>query len=92
MTAMTPEFVVVDAEHGAQSIEAARQNLNSANGDVVLDFADVRRINPQALQALDALARSAHEKTVRIVLRGVNVEIYKVFKLARLASRFSFIN
>ena len=31
------------------------------------------------------------KKAVKVGLRGVNVEIYKVLKLVKLASRFSFL-
>jgi len=34
----------------------------------------------------------ADDKTVKIVLRGVNIEIYKVLKLVRLTRRFSFVS
>ena len=33
----------------------------------------------------------ADEKGVKVVLRGVNVDVYKVLKLVKLASRFSFL-
>jgi len=92
MTTITPEYVLIDVEHAAQSLETACQNLDIATGEVVLDFSSVRRVDPQTLRALDVLARVAQDKAVKIVLRGVNVEVYKVFKLARLASRFSFVN
>ena len=41
---------------------------------------------------METLADSADEKAVKVVLRGVNIDIYKVLKLAKLASRFSFQN
>jgi hypothetical protein len=50
------------------------------------------RIDPRALVAMEELARVADEKAVRIGLRGVNVEIYKVLKLVKLVPRFSFLN
>ena len=37
------------------------------------------------------LAGIADDKAVKVVLRGVNVDIYKVLKLMKLASRFSFL-
>ena len=36
------------------------------------------------------LASIAEDKSIKVVLRGVNVEIYRVLKLLKLASRFSF--
>jgi len=43
------------------------------------------------VRALQTLAATADEKTVKVVLRGVNIEIYKVLKLVKLARRFSFV-
>jgi anti-anti-sigma regulatory factor len=65
--------------------------LDTANGELVLDFSSVRRIDPGAVRALQALAATADEKTVKVVLRGLNIEIYKVLKLVKLARRFSFL-
>ena len=33
----------------------------------------------------------ADDRAITIMLRGVNVEVYKVLKLVKLASRFSFL-
>ena len=67
------------------------RTLDSAEGDVVLDFSSVRRIDPSALRAMEELAGIADDKAVKVVLRGVNVDIYKVLKLVKLTSRFSFL-
>jgi anti-anti-sigma regulatory factor len=64
--------------------------LTDADGEVVLDFSSVRRISPAALQALETLATKSEERKAEVVLRGINVNIYKVLKLARLSSRFTF--
>jgi len=65
-------------------------NLDSVDGEVVLDFSGVHRIDPRALGALERLAASADKKAVKIVLRSVNVTVYKVLKLLTLEPRFSF--
>ncbi|HVP43832.1 MAG TPA: STAS domain-containing protein [Terriglobales bacterium] len=70
----------------------ACERLEGANGDVVLDLSSVRRIDPGAISAIDELATRADELGVRIALRGVNVEVYKVLKLVRLAPHFVFVN
>jgi anti-anti-sigma regulatory factor len=44
------------------------------------------------LRALEGLADAADEKSVKVVLCGLNVDIYKVLKLARLSPRFSIVN
>ena len=38
------------------------------------------------------VARIADEKSVKVVLRGVSVDVYKVLKLVKLAHRFSLVN
>ena len=85
------EWVRIDAERVIEGLEDAREMLDSANGELVLDFSSVCRIDPSAVRALQALAATADEKTVKVVLRGVNIEIYKVLKLVKLARRFSFL-
>jgi hypothetical protein len=41
---------------------------------------------------MEDLANAADEKSVKISLQGVNVDVYKVLKLARVTARFSFVN
>ncbi|MGA3213393.1 MAG: STAS domain-containing protein [Terriglobales bacterium] len=72
------------------TLEQAGEKLDCADGEIGLDFSSVYRIDPSALEALEELARIADEKAVKVVLRGVNVDIYKVLKLMKLTSRFSF--
>lgn len=81
----------VDAEHVVDALQDAREKLEGAGGEVVLDFSSVERIDPGALKALQELAGLADEKAVKLVLRGVTVDVYKVLKLVKLAPRFSFI-
>jgi len=82
----------IDETSVAPALQEARQKLDGAGGEVVLDFSSVRRIDADALQALQELAREASQKAVRVVLRGVNIEIYKVLTLVKLAPRFSFVS
>jgi len=89
---MIDVWVEVDGNSVAQALREAAEKLDSAGGDVFLDFSAVRRIDPSGLRALEDFAGTAGEKTVKVTLRGVNVDIYKVLKLARLSSRFSFVN
>ena len=85
------EWLEIDGERVAKTLQAASETLDSAKGDVVLDFSSVRRIDPSAIRAMEKLAGVADGKTVKVVLRGVNVDIYKVLKLVKLTSRFSFL-
>jgi len=85
-------FLSVDQERVVPALQEAGGNLHSTQGEVVLDFSSVRRIDSAGLRALEGFARIADEKAVKIVLRGVNVDVYKVLKLVKLTQRFSFVN
>lgn len=80
----------VDEVGLAGVLQQASEKLDGAEGELVLDFSSVRRIDPAALNAMQKLAGKAGDSAVKIVLRGVNVDIYKVLKLVKLAQRFSF--
>ena len=88
---MTVTFFEIAAENVAFSLQEARMKLNGALGDTVLDFSSVRRIDSQALRAMEELVDLAQEKSVQIAVRGVNVDIYKVLKLVKLAPRLNFV-
>ena len=88
---MNAEWIAIDGERVVQGLQTARETLDTAHGDVVLDFSSVRRVDPSALRAMEELAGLADGKAVKVVLRGVNVDIYKVLKLVKLTSRFSFL-
>ena len=88
-TSKIPACVAVAGDGAAQLLEAACEKLESGDG-LSLDFSRVPRLEPRGLRALEALARAGEEKSATISLRGVNVEVYKVLKLARLTSRFLF--
>lgn len=87
-----PGYLAIDGHRMLHSLQEAQTKLNTGSGDLVLDFSAVHRIDPASLRALEELARVAEEKSAPVTLRGINVEIYKVLKLARLSSRFSFVN
>jgi len=75
-----------------RELEEAIERLDGADGELVLDFSSVRRIEPGTLRGMEELASKAQEKGIRVVLAGMSVDVYKVLKLAKLASRFSFRN
>lgn len=89
--AVISELFKIDGERLLHALQEACQKLDSAGGEVILDFSSVRRIDPRALRALEEFAGIADDKAVKVVLRGVNVNIYKVLKLVKLAPRFSFL-
>ncbi len=82
----------MDGERVLAALQQASEKLDAANGQLVLDFSAVRRVNPAALSAIEELAGLADSKGVKLALRGVNIDVYKVLKLARLAPRFSFLS
>lgn len=84
--------VQVDEARAARSIEDACARLESADGELVLDLSSVERLDPSAVVALNALVPLAKEKATKLVLRGVNVNVYKVLKLVRLSNHFTFVS
>ena len=86
------EWQKVDGEHAAKALGEIQEKLSSAEGELLLDFSAVRRVDPSGLRAMEDFAAEAEHRAVKVSLRGVNVDVYKVFKLARLTSRFSFAN
>jgi anti-anti-sigma regulatory factor len=83
--------VSLDPEHTLDGIEEVLQNLDRHGAELVLDLSSVRRIDAGALRAMEKLAAVADEKAVKVVLSGVNIDVYKVLKLMNLAPRFSFV-
>ncbi len=88
---MIPVGLDFNGESVSHAFREARAKLESNEGDLCLDFSSVRRIDPSALREMEELASIADDKAVKVMLRGVNVDIYKVLKLMRLAPRFSFL-
>ncbi len=71
------------------ALEDAAKKLDSADGEVVLNFESVRRIDTRGVRAMEEFASLADEKGVKAALYGVNVHVHKVLTLVKLASRFS---
>jgi len=88
---MTAALITIEAERVEDCILKACADLGSAQGETVLDFSRVRRVDAKAIRAMEELATIAEAKGVKVELRSVNVEIYKVLKLVKLAPRFSFL-
>ncbi len=89
---MIAVFLNIDETRVVPALREAGGKLDGTEGEAILDFSSVRRIDSSGLRAMEELARIADEKTVKIVLRGVNVDVYKVLKLVKLTRRFSFVN
>jgi anti-anti-sigma regulatory factor len=90
--AMTAVFLNVDKTRVVPALREAGEKLDGTEGEVALDLSSVLRIDGSALRAMEELARIADAKNVKVALRGVKVEVYKVLKLVKLTRRFSFVN
>jgi anti-anti-sigma regulatory factor len=90
--AMIAVWLKIDEGRVVQMLQEAAENLDATEGEVLLDFSSVRRINPSVVRGMEGFADVADDKGVKVGLRGVNVDVYKVLKLVKLASRFSFVN
>jgi anti-anti-sigma regulatory factor len=90
--AMTAVWLKVDQDCVVHALTDAAGKLGSVDNEVVLDFSSVRRIDSSVLRVMEEFAGIADVKNVRVVLRGVSVDVYKVLKLVNLAARFSFSN
>ncbi|MGD0823309.1 MAG: STAS domain-containing protein [Terriglobales bacterium] len=89
---MIAVWLKIDEGQVVQALHEVAEKLDSLEGEVALDFSAVRRIDAKALRALEEFATIAGGKDVRVVLRGVNIGVYKVLKLAKLGSKFSFVS
>jgi anti-anti-sigma factor len=80
----------IDEQRAVPVLQEIVEKLESTDGEVVLDFSSVGRIDSTVLRALEDFVGAADVKGVKVVLAGVNVSVYKVLKLTTLASRFTF--
>ncbi|MGO9650639.1 MAG: STAS domain-containing protein [Terriglobales bacterium] len=90
--AMIAVWLKIDEERVVQALQEAGERLDGVEREVVLDFSSVRRIDPSVVRAMEEFAGIADDKGVKVGLRGLNVDVYKVLKLVKLASRFAFVN
>lgn len=82
----------IEEERIVPALQEAVVSLGGAQGEAVLDFSSVRRIDSGAIRALEDFLRVADEKAVKTVFRGVHVDVYKVLKLVKLTQRVSFLH
>jgi anti-anti-sigma regulatory factor len=83
-------WVPIDGDRIIEALQAAYEKLDTAGAEMTLDFSAVRRMDAASLSELEKLASAAEAKPVKVVLRGVNVDVYKVLKLLKIARRFGF--
>jgi anti-anti-sigma regulatory factor len=89
--AMSVVWLKFDEARVEQKLQEAMEKLDGEK-EVILDFSCVRRIDSGALRAMEDFVGTADGKGIKIVLRSVSVDIYKVLKLVKLAPRFIFSN
>jgi len=82
----------VDNESVASILREVEKSLKRAQGELVIDFSSVARLDGVALSSLAEFASKADTASVKVILRGVNVDVFKVLVLMKLNSRFSFVN
>ena len=85
-------WITVDPKRVINALQQeAVESVNGGQSQVILDFSSVLRIDADAVRAMEELAALADSKKVEVVLRAVNVDIYRVLKLLRLTQRFCFL-
>src|SRR5438552_1080750 len=90
--AMMPIFLNIDETRMVAALREAGGRLDRSEGETVLDFSSVHRVDSKALNAMEQLAGIADDKNVKVVLRGVNPDVYKVLKLVKLTRRCVLVN
>ena len=90
--ATTAVLLKIDEGRVVQALHDAETRLSVDEHEVALDFSAVQRIDASGLRALEEFVSLADEKGVKVKLSGVSVRVYKVLKLMKLTSRFSFLN
>lgn len=82
-------LLVVDQERLVTNLDQAGESLHSEQ-ELALDFTGVAKLDSPGLRAIENLVHRAKEKNVKVVLRGVNVSVYKTLKLARVTQHLFF--
>jgi len=72
-------------------IQEAIEKVNRGESEVILDFSSTLRIDTNEVGALEELASLAGGKSVRVVLRAVNTDVYRVLKQLKLTQSFTFV-
>ncbi|MGB7847909.1 MAG: STAS domain-containing protein [Candidatus Acidiferrum sp.] len=89
--AMTAVWLKIDEQRVVQALQEVRNKLGTVEGELVLDFSCARRLDPSSLRVMEELVSTAEGEGIKVVLCGVSAGVYKVLKLVKLASRFSFV-
>jgi anti-anti-sigma regulatory factor len=84
-------WLKIDGQGVGAVLQEALRTLNGDGREVVLDFSSLRRIDSTDLKALESFVTTINGKASEVVLDGVNIDVYKVLKLTKLATRFSYL-
>ena len=75
-----------------QALQEAGEKLDGAEGEVVLDFSSVRRIDPSAVRALEELAGMADDKGRQGSVARRQRRCLQSAQAGEAGARFSFVN
>lgn len=75
----------------AEPLQELFGKIEGGGRELTLDLSSVERLDAAALGEMERLAAAAEAKSVKVAVRGVNVDVYKVMKLMNLAPRFTFV-
>lgn len=83
---------VISLEEGLvpPAMDSARIKFDESEFGAVLDFSLIERLDSSSLTAVRELSQRARDGHSKVILRGMNVEVYKALKLAKLTSGLSF--
>lgn len=84
----TINWISVEEDRLVSVLHEAGKRLDGQ--EVLLDFSAVQRMDVNGLRAIEEFAAAASGRGVKVVARGVRVDVYRTLKLARLSSRLSY--
>lgn len=84
-------WLKIEEDRLGENLEEACDKLDTADGEVLLDFSSVRRIYPVGVKLLERFVTTAQQRSIKVAMRGVSIEVYKVLKLVDLTSRLRFV-
>ena len=92
MSVNTTLFRLDAGDLGRSLAEAhATAEQQEDGSELLLDFSAVRRLDTAAVRTLHRVSVTATARRVKLTARAVQVDVYKVLKLAGLAERISFM-
>jgi anti-anti-sigma regulatory factor len=87
---MIAVFLKIDEQSLVASLEKLAEQMDVDKLELALDFSAVHRVDSRGSRAIAEFARKTEENNIKVVLRGINIDLYKTMKLMRLTRHFSF--